>query len=253
MAALQILLGERIAAGLRRERVFRDRNYPLDNFNNEEMFERYRFTRRGVMQLMDTFSADLNRPTRRSHAIDGRLQVCIALRFYATGTVLTGHGDHHGVSRASACRVVRRVTSHIMRKNDEIRFPSTPDEVARTQSDFKLVAGFPRIVSAVDCTHVLLKGAKLGEDAYAYINRKREKTINVQLMCDSNFRITNVVARWPGSAHDSRILRHSAIAQEFEDGRKLGILIGDSGYPLKPWLMTPIAEPRTPAELSYNR
>ncbi|XP_071834205.1 putative nuclease HARBI1 [Apostichopus japonicus] len=114
------------------------------------MYERYRFTRRGLMRLMDLLSAGLNHPTKRSLAIDGHLQICIALRFYVTGTVHTGHGDHHG-------------------------------------------------------------GSQLGEDAYVYINRKRVKSINVQLMCNSRYKITNVVARWPGSAHDSRILQHSSI------------------------------------------
>lgn len=31
------------------------------------------------------------------------------------------------------------------------------------------------------------------------------------------------------------------------------ISIGDRGYPLKPWLMTPIANPRTAQEQQYNR
>ncbi|XP_072042982.1 putative nuclease HARBI1 [Amphiura filiformis] len=115
------------------------------------------------------------------------------------------------------------------------------------------VAGFPQVVSAVDCTHVLMKGAKYGDNAYAYVDRNRNKSINVQLMCNSAFRITNVVARWPGSSHDSRILRHSTIGQEFDAGRRDGILIGDGGYGLKPWLLTPISQPRTPAEYAYNR
>ena len=85
MAALQLILGARLAEGIRRNRIFRDRNYPLEIYNDEEMYERYRFTRRGVMRLIDLLAADLDRPTRRSQAIDGRLQICIALRFYATG------------------------------------------------------------------------------------------------------------------------------------------------------------------------
>ncbi|PIK43221.1 putative nuclease HARBI1 [Apostichopus japonicus] len=88
-------------------------------------------------------------------------------------------------------------------KGDVIRFPTTPQEVMATQRGFSDVAAFPRIVSAVDCTHVLLKGSRLGEDAYVYINRKRVKSINVQLMCNSRYIITNVVARWQSPAEIS--------------------------------------------------
>ncbi|XP_030852506.1 putative nuclease HARBI1 [Strongylocentrotus purpuratus] len=218
------------------------------------MYERYRFSRRGIMLLLNTLAPRLDRETSRSHAIDGRLQLLTALRFYASGTVHHNHGDHHGVSKASASRIVRRVNRVLIRmKHDIIRFPTTPAEVAASQADFFAVSGMPRVVSAVDCTHVLLRGARYGDDAYIYVNRKRQKSINVQLMCTTRFKITNVVARWPGSTHDSRILTHSNIAADFEAGRKEGVIIGDSGYPLKPWLITPIQNPQTPAEYAYNR
>jgi hypothetical protein len=220
MAALQILLGERVACGLARERVFRDRQYPFEKYDDTDMYERYRFTRRGVSRLMDMLVPQLEHPTRRSHAIDARVQVFTALKFYATGTVHNNHADHHGISKASASRIVRKVTNCLMQmKNEVIHFPTTPQEVATAQGDFFAVAGFPRVVSAVDCTHVLLYKSKYGENAYVYVNRKRTKSINVQLMCDTHYRITNVVARWPGSAHDSRILQHSNIGQSFEAGQ----------------------------------
>ena len=254
MAALQILLGDRIARGLARQRIFRDRRYPLEIYDDVDMYERYRFTRRGVMKLLDILEPHLQPPTMRSHAIDYRIQVFTALKFYATGTVHNNHGDHHGISKASASRIVRRVTKCLVRlKDDHVKFPTTPQEVAVAQGGFFAVAGFPRVVSAVDCTHVLMYKSKLGPNAHVYVNRKRAKSINVQLMCDSRYRITNVVARWPGSTHDSRILQHSDIGQRFAAGQMEGIIIGDGGYPLRPWLMVPIPEPDSHAERNYNR
>lgn len=64
----------------------------------------------------------------------------------------------------------------------------------------------------------------------------------------------DVVARWPGSTHDSFVLRNSSIFDRFEAGEfGNNVLIGDNGYPLKSWLMTPISSPRSEKEQKYNQ
>ena len=64
----------------------------------------------------------------------------------------------------------------------------------------------PTLSGPVDGTHVELHGAPL-DDEYIYTNRKGKHSINVQLICNARYKITNVCARWPGSTHDSRVLR----------------------------------------------
>nr|XP_054756868.1 putative nuclease HARBI1 [Lytechinus pictus] len=134
-----------------------------------------------------------------------------------------------------------------------IKFPQSIEDLRERQVGFYGVAHFPNVVGAVDGTHVNLLGAPLGEDEYLYVNRKGRKSLNVQLICDHTYKLLNVVARWPGSTHDSRILRNSAIGQRFDDGELQGILLGDAGYRLEPWLMTPVREPHNNAERAYNR
>jgi hypothetical protein len=66
----------------------------------------------------------------------------------------------------------------------------------------------------------------------------------------------NIVARWPGSTHDSHIFRTSNICNHFENNHRNledGILLGDSGYALKPYLMTPYYNPVTANQRAYNR
>lgn len=64
----------------------------------------------------------------------------------------------------------------------------------------------------------------------------------------------DIVARWPGSSHDSHIFNNSTLKLRFENGEfRDRVLLGDSGYPLKDYLMTPIPQPQTPAEELYNR
>ena len=69
-------------------------------------------------------------------------------------------------------------------------------------------------------------------------------------------RFTNIVARWPGSTHDSHIFNTSQICQQLEDNHnnlEQRLLFGDSGYALKPYLMTSYYEPATANQRAYNR
>ena len=38
----------------------------------------------------------------------------------------------------------------------------------------------------------------------------------IQMVCGPDFRISNVVAKWPGSVHDFRIFKESLLCREFE-------------------------------------
>ncbi|KAK0156625.1 putative nuclease HARBI1 [Merluccius polli] len=58
-----------------------------------------------------------------------------------------------------------------------------------------------------------------------FVNRKNFHSINTQVICDATLRVTDLVARW----------------------------LGDSGYALRPWLMTPILHPATEPEQRYSR
>ncbi len=55
-----------------------------------------------------------------------------------------------------------------------------------------------------------------------YRNRKGYFSINVQAITDANLMFTNIIARWPGSVHDSRIFQSSRICGEMENGHVQG-------------------------------
>lgn len=111
--------------------------------------------------------------------------------------------------------------------------------------------GFPGVVGAVDCTHIPIQNPG-GENAELFRNRKGWFSINVQLMCDADMRIRNVVASWRGSTHDSRIFNESVLKQRLRNMEQQYHILGDKGYPCFKYLLTPLQNPITPSERRYN-
>lgn len=70
--------------------------------------------------------------------------------------------------------------------------------------------------------------------------------------------ILNLNAKFPGSVHDTYIWKNSIIRREMEKWHEQNQnsyfwLLGDSGYPLEPWLMTPLQEEHSTSEQNYNK
>jgi len=112
------------------------------------------------------------------------------------------------------------------------------------------VAGFPGVV---DGTHIRITAPK--EHEAEYINRKRFHSINVQVVFDATYRILDIVAKWPGSVNDARVFNESGLKQLFE--RNIVPtechLLGDRGYAMKRWLLTPYLRPQPGPQSRYNK
>ncbi|CAH2109288.1 unnamed protein product [Euphydryas editha] len=86
------------------------------------------------------------------------------------------------------------------------------------------------------------------EEEHLYYSRKHYHSLNVQMVCDDEYRILNVNSKFGGANHDSFIFENSDMKNNLKSLHQNGEivwLLGDSGYPQRPWLMTPIldAEP----------
>jgi hypothetical protein len=97
-----------VRRALRRERVFRDRQNPFD-FPDSYLYERYRFSAEGMSYLCELLEPHITNVTRRSHALTVPQMVCIALRFFASGTYLYAVGDAENLGKNTVCRTIRKV------------------------------------------------------------------------------------------------------------------------------------------------
>ncbi|XP_041361589.1 putative nuclease HARBI1 [Gigantopelta aegis] len=91
-----------------------------------------------------------------------------------------------------------------------------------------------------------------GDDEKLYVCRKGYHALNIQAVADAKMRFINLNCKFPGSTHDAFVLTSSTVPDIMETLPEGGFLLGDSGYPLKKWLMTPVMNPSTPQEMLYN-
>ncbi|XP_067638017.1 putative nuclease HARBI1 [Eurosta solidaginis] len=91
----------------------------------------------------------------RNNAMQPHQMFFIALRFYASGSFQQIVADLSRVSKASASRAITLVSYHLASlRRDFVKFPQTEQERLETQAAFKEKANFPRVIGAMDCTHV---------------------------------------------------------------------------------------------------
>lgn len=165
----------------------------------------------------------------------------VALRFYATGSFLQVVADFAGIGKATACRIVHKVSRAIAQLHVIfIKMPSAHEEMIANSAEFYNIARFPKCIGALDCTHIRILSPG-GPEPEVYRNLKFFFSFNVKAVCDGKCKIQNIVCRWPGSSHDSTIFNNSRIRAQFENGEFQGyVLVGDSGYGIKQYLITPL-------------
>ncbi|CAK1582627.1 unnamed protein product [Parnassius mnemosyne] len=237
----------------RRPKIYRKRPNYFNDFDEIDFFRRYRLSKSTVIYLLEKIEHILEFPDNRNNSIPPINQLLIALRYYATGNHLLAVADMGGTSLATSSRIVKRVSQAIVSLRREfIIFPDTNRDQDRVKIDFYDIARFPNVLGCIDCTHVKIQSPG-GDDAELFRNRKGYMSINVQTIASAKLLVQDVVARWPGSTHDSAIYQNSYIYRKFERGEYGDShLLGDSGYPLKPHLLTPYLNPTTSGERKYN-
>lgn len=104
----------------------------------------------------------------RGGAISPMCQLLLTLRFYATGSMLIAVGDFSGVSKASASRIVRRVSEAIASlKPGYINMCQTEREMDELAAEFYNLAHFPRVIGTIDCTHIRIQSP--GKNVVTYL------------------------------------------------------------------------------------
>ena len=149
--------------------------------------------------------------------------------------------------------MVRRVAEAIFDlRQDYIRWPEDPQELAQ---EFFKVAGFPSVVGVMDGSHILVTPPKV--DELSYLNRHHSHSLNILCVAGPKREVLYINTSNGGRCHDSRVLQGSSLWQLLEFEGRLpfpgAVILGDSAYQLRPWLMTPYLTNMTDDRQRYNK
>jgi len=117
-----------------------------------------------------------------------------------------------------------------------IQLPDPNNIPPEIQNNPKMMPFFKDCIGALDGTHIPCQPPK--KDAKPYRNRKGFLSQNVLAVCSFDLRFLYVLPGWEGSAADGSVLSDAM----FDKGLiipKGKYFLGDAGYPLKPFCLTP--------------
>lgn len=88
--------------------------------NSEHFWKRYRFKPKTVEALTLLLGKEIEPLANTNNAFTAKQRLCIALRFYATGTHQIEVGDREGASQSSVSRTVKQVSQALSDHMDDI-------------------------------------------------------------------------------------------------------------------------------------
>lgn len=142
---------------LSRERRRRTRQNPMVtkpsglNSASAEFKKKYRFSKPVVESTLEFICPAHENPDGKNNPLTPMIQLLIALRFYATGTMQNLVADYMDVATSPVCRTIQRVTAAIANLPPQIiKMPESAEEIAQVQQIFYQIAEFPRVVGCID-------------------------------------------------------------------------------------------------------
>ncbi|CAA7060346.1 unnamed protein product [Microthlaspi erraticum] len=193
-------------------------------------------------------------------------RVAVALRRLGSGESLSVIGESFGMNQSTVSQITWRfVESMEERALHHLSWPSKSDEV---KSKFEKISGLPNCCGAIDITHIVMNLPAVEPTNKVWLDGEKNFSMVLQAVVDPEMRFLDVIAGWPGSLSDDVVLKNSGFFKLVEKGKRLNgekfqlsertelreYIIGDSGFPLLPWLLTPYqGKPLSLPQTEFNK
>lgn len=167
----------------------------------------------------------------------------IALQYLGNQGAIRVFADKFDRTESSVWNAIDLVCKFFFHhQHDFIQWPAR-DEIGDVERRFRGIAGFPGAVAAFDGCHIRFHPKAEHQRAYSNYKKFCSFVLIAAVKPDRSFCYT--FCGFPGSSHDTYIFQRSSLYNELEnscaeyfDSSRFH-LIGDTGFPLKKWLLVP--------------
>lgn len=242
------------------------------NTYSEERFKKtFRISRGTFHFILNWIMHVLQRVTVTEKPISPECRLAICLYRLARGDYYYTIAEMTGLGVSTVCTIVNEVTKAIVENLWEEcvtkHMPKSEEEFKKKMMDMEELWQFPCCWSALDGCHIPIKCPPRGlQLCKEYYNFKNFYSIVVMGMVDSNYRFMWGTCGFPGNSHDAIILQSTQLWADIKEhelipniGKKIGevlvppLVLGDSAFPFKTWLMKPYSNAvLTPKQRYYN-
>lgn len=224
----------------------------LRTFSDGDWIANFRISKETFLFVCSALRPHIERQdTRMRRSISTEQRVAITLWCLATPCEYRTVGHLFGVARCTVCVIVHdtcRAINSVFSK-DFIVFPSD-HQLSEVIEGFRSKWDIVQCAGAIDGSHIPISPPSLNHTDF--YNRKGWYSIVIQAVVDHKYLFRDICIGWPGSVHDARVFAHSSLYKKATEGQILNgpcmnvasesispFLIGDSAYPLLPWVMKP--------------
>lgn len=207
---------------LQPQKIYKTRKL-LEDISNFEIQQHTGIPAWGIKDIVKLYEPIAGQTTS---AIPLETRVLCFLAHLRSGSFQWCLGSLGGISQSSVSRIIESCLHHTLTlTKNVIHFPETTPLLNLVKESFYEISRFPNVLGVIDGTQIPIKAPITDESIF--VCRKQYHSINTQVVAGPDHSFFDVVAKWPGSTHDSFIYSHcgvkSRIARgEFGDGWLLG-------------------------------
>ena len=242
-----------------------------NQYSDERFKKTFRVSRYTFQYILGKIRHKLEKETVTEAPISPEQRLGIFLYRCARGDYHYTIAEMVGLGVSTTCSIVSEVAEAIVEIlwDSEVTtyMPKSETEFYQKMNDMDQRWQFPCCWGAIDGCHIPIKCPPGGlQSCKEYHNFKNFYSVVLTAMVDSSYRFSWGSCGFPGNSHDSVIFMSTDLWRKIESGsyipnvaKKLydvevpPIILADSAFQLKPWLMKPYTNAKlTPKQRYFN-